>query len=233
MKIRNYILFGWLVLATFFFRNAYADDLTKGIKGPTNNQIDIRLNAGLESITNTLILKYWDGKEKGKWIFLAVPYKFNYNKENGTGDITIGAGPRWTIGNLHLLTYGSLKMPTEEIGSNRFDENIGLLATYLIDNFEIDLATEYTFTGKDKEGNNPPNSYYIGTVAGVEFASKWKLATGLTSQLKGNDYSLTARGIVRYTPSKYIHLELVGDIDLSRKNMPKKTGISLYTRINF
>lgn len=70
--LRNYL---FLALASLSI--AKADDIFKGVKGPTNFQLDERVTysrneRNIETITTNLILKYWDGNEIGRWGF----YKF-------------------------------------------------------------------------------------------------------------------------------------------------------------
>ncbi len=234
----------WIFTLATILGIAYADDISKGMRGPTNWQVDgrtfyLKRPNSLEALTNTFVLKGWDGKESGKWGFLNASYKSTNGPDgsnNGTMDITLGGGPRFSTGNFHFLPYFALTLPTGELGNQRYDEKIGLLATYLTSNkkFEVDLASQYTFTGKDKEGINQPNELYAGLVLGGEIVKNVRGVAGFTAKRKGNgDYLLNLKSILRYTFSKYVHVELVGETSVANRNIPKKKTVGLQFRWNF
>ncbi|MBW2991181.1 hypothetical protein KY348_05770 [Candidatus Woesearchaeota archaeon] len=214
-----------------------ADDISKGMRGPTNWQIDERVfylknQQGLESLTNTLFFKCWDNT---KWGFAIASYKWG-SSGKGTTDITLGGGPQFTSGNFYFLPYAAITLPTGELSNQRFDEKIGVLATYLNDNkkFEVDLALQYAFTGKNNQGINPPNELYVGMVSGGKLTSKIRGVAGVTVLRKDNsDYLLNLRSVLRYTFSRAVHIELVGDMSISSNNIPKKKDVGLQLRWNF
>lgn len=237
-------MLAWIFTLTTILGSAYADDIFKGIRGPTNWQVDgrafyLKRPNGLEALTNTFVLKYWDGKTSGKWGFLNASYKSTNGPDgpsNGTMDITLGGGPRFSTNNLHFSPYFALTLPTGELGNQRYDEKIGLLATYLTSNkkFEVDVASQYTFTGKDKEGINLPNELYIGLVIGGKITDKIRSVAGFTAKRKGDgDYLLDIRSVIRYTFSKHVHVELVGETSVANRNIPKKKDVGLQFRWNF
>jgi len=243
MGLKNCML-AWIFTLATTLGSAHADDISKGMRGPTNWQIDgqafyLKRPSGLEALTNTFILKYWDGKTSGKWGFVIAPYKFTNGPDgssNGTMDITLGGGPRFSTSNLHFLPYFALTLPTGELGNQRHDEKIGLLATYLTSNkkFEVDIAAQYTFTGKDKEGINQSNELYVGLVLGGKITDKIRSVAGFTAQRKGNgDYLLDIKSIMRYTFSKNVHVELVGETSVANRNILKKKDVGLQFRWNF
>src|SRR3989344_3510490 len=134
MRFKNYllILIGSLILAIAPHTKAYADDILKGAKTPTNWQFDQRVSyssqekknkiTGKEEktrvlTTNTLLKYRSDGDKLGVWGFTNLPYKSidaPTGKESGIGDFTIGVGPRGRFGNLYWQLYTSLTMPTGE-----------------------------------------------------------------------------------------------------------------------
>lgn len=246
-KLRNYIIGGLMLLEAALFPNiASASDIFLGVKGPTEMQLDGRVTysssndkkGNLQTLTNNLILKYWDGDETGKWFFVNVPYKLVFSDEfnNGIADVIIGGGLRGRIGNFHMLPYISLSLPTGEAGNRRYDTNIGVMATYLTtgQGFEVDGSLEHKVTGIDAAGLNPPNETSGGMVAGIRVVESIRLATGATGTVRNNgDYVLNSRTVLRYTPSKALHFELVGDAGIASGNMPKGFNVGIIARYNF
>ncbi len=241
-QLRNYLLFGALALSSL--NVARADDIFKGVKGPTKFQLDGRgtyskNSRNIENFTNNLILKYWNGEENniGQWAFVNLPYKFQKDKE-GFGDVTMGGGPRGRIQELNWFLYGALTIPTKnrELSNDRYDIRAGTFITYLTENkkFHIDGTLEYNFTGKNKSGVNPFNEIYSGILSGGAINNRTRFATGLTSLISGNgDFVLNSRSVFRYTFSPSIHLELVGDIGIKNKNTAKSNSLGIFARYNF
>ena len=60
------------------------------------------------------------------------------------------------------------------------------------------------------------------------------MTAGLTGVNKENgDYSLSSRFVGRYTFSKELHLEVVGDIGLKSENIPLGIAVGFQVRYNF
>jgi len=250
-KLKNYVLAASLFLATAFFSlKSYANDIFVGMRGPTNFQIDERIswsknNKNIETIINSLILKYWDGDKSGKCIFVSIPYKFVNSPKgsnNGLGDISVGFGPRGRFDNLHWFFYPSVIIPTGNskdkvpLGNGRYDIKFTYLSTYLRDDkkFEIDGLLGYTITGKNKKDINPPNELSAGLLAGGKIMNNTRFAAGLTYLINGsNDYLLNSRSVVRYTASSSLHFEFIADIGLKSKIIAKGNEMALFTRYNF
>ncbi|MBI2129309.1 hypothetical protein HYU07_03645 [Candidatus Woesearchaeota archaeon] len=233
IKNLKVIAAGGLCLMTALLSNVRADDIFKGLRGPTNWQLDERIaysrnEKNVETVTNNLILKYWDGDEFGKFGFISLPYKFIDStnlSENGLSDISIGAGPRGRT------------FPTgnKGLGNERYDLKTSILATYLTADkkYGLDGILEYAFTGENKKDINPPNETYLGLLAGRKITDKIRFATGPTSTVKDNgDYIANWRAVIRYTVSPKLHFELVGDKGIDGHNIPESTGIGLYVRRN-
>ncbi len=246
--LKNKIVLLCAAASLLFVNPSYADDIFKGVKGPTNWQIDERVgyskNERARTLTNRVILKYWDGDGFGKWGFVSVPYKSTSSQNvsrKGLGDIILGGGPRGRTNNLNWFLYGALSLPTGDsegkisLGKGRNDKKVGGLVTYLTSDkkFEIDGSLEYNFTGKDREGHNPPDELSAGIVAGGRTTKKTRFVTGLRNISRDGDYLLTSISVFRYTFSPAIHTEFVVDIGLKSKNIPKKNSLSVYLRYNF
>ncbi len=234
--LRNYVLSGSLALATVFSSSALADDIFKGVRGPTTWQLDEKIiysknEENLEILTNNIILKCWDGDKFGKWGFISLPYKLVSSKKgskNGLCDISIGIGPRGRIDNFNWFLYGALTLPTGNSGlsNKRYDKKIGFLLTYLSTNkkFEVDGSLEHNFT----------RAKSIGLLVGGEITDKIRFATGFTNMIRENgDYLLNSRSVVRYKVSRKLHFEVVGDLGIDSKNVLKGKNLSLFVRYNF
>ena len=247
-KLKNCILAGILGSIILIPSNVSADSIFKGLRGPTNWQLDERIiysknEKNVEAITNNLILKYWNGDELGGWGFISCPYKYISSSEgsdNGVSDISIGLGPRGRIDKFNWFLYGALAFPTgnfeNKLGNGRFDKKIGYFVTYLTTNkrFEIDGSLEYNFTGENKKEINPPNELASGLVTGGKLSNRVRFVSGLTGLIKEDeDYSLGLRLATRYIVSKSLHSELVYDKVIDSKNIPKSSSISLFFRLNF
>ncbi|MBI3622976.1 transporter [Candidatus Pacearchaeota archaeon] len=171
-----------------------------------------------------------------------MPYKYTKTpsgSSKGLGDITLGIGPRFTINNYHIFGYAALTFPTgdheskPQLGTGRHDIKLGGLATILSNDksLEIDWVTEYNITENTSTGI--PNEVYFGLVGGGKLTKKTRAVIGLTNMIKDKDFMLNLRAIGRYTISKKLHFELIGDKTLAHNNIPSITNISLYTRYNF
>jgi hypothetical protein len=227
-----------LAAALALAKPAMSDDIFKGRKGPTDVQLDLRAGlirneAGIETLANTLIMKYWP-ESASIWGFTATPYKFT-NGIKGTGDLSVGAGPRIVIndGKLSFLPYVGAVLPTGQLSNRRFDEIIGFHGTYLAagNKFEADVSAQYTFAGK-KDGAEQPNEWYVGALAGGGSA-KIRGIAGITHLQKTNRDSLTRlRAVGRYTFSKNMHLELAIEKGIASRNILKDYSAAVYFRWN-
>lgn len=228
---------------------ALADDIYKGVRGPTNLQLDDRISyntneKGVKALSNNLTLKYWDGDTAGKWFFVNAPYRYIHSSENtasGLGDLTLGGGPRGKMGNLHFLSYGALITPTGNdqskpvLGTGRLDKKLGAFTTYLTPDkkFEMDGSIEYNFTGKDRQGKDVPNELAFGFVMGGKVTNTLRLAIGLTEFIKDSDYLTNLRIVARYTISPHLHFEAFEDASLTSHNLPKIKSATALVRYNF
>lgn len=122
---------------------AAAADINIGKKGPTENQVEIRTTHSegktLEDSVN-LLLKYWDGKEQGKWAVVSLPYSIT--KDN-IRNISVGGGPRYSLDNIHILPYAMFKITPKTI-----EPNMGSFVTCDFPNerYQINIAGNYNFT---------------------------------------------------------------------------------------
>ncbi len=244
--LRNCLLMGGLIIPSRFIPG---DDIFKGVRGPTNWQLDSRAmysknDADVKSFKNALILKYWDGDKSGKWGFIHVPYNFIDSPSGdaqGFGDVSFGAGPRFSIDCFHLIPYMGLKLPTGDtsgkvtLGDGRYDIKSGLFATYLTKDklFEIDGSLEYAVTGENKKGVNPADELAFGLLVGGKITETIRAGTGFTDLIKDGDYVLNARSVLRYTFSPRFHAELVGDVGIRSRDIPLGFNVGLFFRYNF
>ena len=190
----------------------------------------------------------------GVWGFINTPIKYAHTKEassSGVGDIALGLGPRGRInfkdkGDLHWLAFASVILPTgdtkgyPQLGNGRLDTKLGCFNTYLTPSkkFEIDASFDYTIAGNNKNGKKNYDEMSGGLIAGGKITDKVRFGTGFTCSLKDSDsnnatYLVTSRSVVRYTFSKRLHCELIGDIDVINKNMPHGFSSTLLFRYNF
>lgn len=234
---------------------ASADDIFKGVRGPTNWQLDERVgyaenDRDVHTATQTSILKYWNGKGRGMWAFAIVPYKGIFGPSgsaDGLGDITLGAGPRGQTNHLHWLSHAAVTFPTGDskadvpLGTSRYDVKAGAFFTYFPDPskkpseqpFEVDSSIEYTVTGDNPQRVNPPNELAIGVIAGGKIGKHMRLAGGLTELLKDNGDDLTnVRTVFRYTWSPTVHMEVIADHTIAAENMPHADSITALVRWN-
>ncbi|HLC66116.1 MAG TPA: transporter, partial [Candidatus Nanoarchaeia archaeon] len=158
----------------------------------------------------------------------------------GLGDIAVGIGPRGTVGNFHWLSYAGLIFPTGSedaspaLGNGRTDLRVGLFTTYLAENktWELDTSLEYTLTGNGAAGD-PPDELAFGAVAGGRISERFRLAGGMTETRKeSGDHIANARVVLRYTPSKRHHLELLLDRAIASEGIPRTTAATLIYRRN-
>jgi len=218
----------------------YQADFRVGLNR-TDNIPDTEKDESTESIQGEAVLKYWDGDEIGKRLFLSVPYELTNNSKgtsHGLERITLGFGPRGRIDNFYWYFHGALTFPGIEKGPNRYDFRFGLMATYLSPDkkFEIDIHSFYKFTGeeeKDNETVNPPDELYAGIVVGYRIIDNMIAGGGLTALVKEKDYRINARVVLRWVFSKDVHLELVGDKTLYSKGIPGQESLLFMLRYNF
>lgn len=232
-----------LALATYSSNKAYADDIFKGVSGPTNFQIDEKVfylhnKKGTKTITNNLMLKYWDTKKLGVWAYISLPYKFVSSikgSRNGISDVLLGFGPRGKIkmgdiGSIDYFSHLALTFPTGDSGSDiplgngRYDTRGGLIATYLTPDrkYEADISLEYIITGKNNRGQNSPNQKYAGFLVGGKIIDEMRIAAGITDLFDGKEHNNYFRIVLRLIFSKYSHIETIGDI-----GDDKRIGIQL------
>lgn len=230
---------------------ASADDIFKGVRGPTNWQLDERIayaenDRDVQTATQTSIFKYWNGKEHGLWAFAALPYKAVSGPNgsvDGIGDLTFGAGPRGQTKHVHWFSYVGATLPTgaDGVGTDRRDLKCGAFFTYFGDAdkkpkdqpFEFDGSVEYTITGNNPSGMNPPDELAVGFVAGGRINDDVRLVGGLTSVLKDNGDSLmNARAVFRYTWSPAVYMEIIADHTISAQRMPYADSITASVRWN-
>lgn len=223
---------------------ASASDIFIGTRGPTNYQADGRVTYSnnendIETITNQLILKYWDGDEFGREGFISIPYTIVNSpegSEDGLGDISITFGPRWIIAKkLHCFPYGALTIPTGELGNGRYDTRFGILTTYLTlsKRFEVDGLLEYKFTGENKDGVDPLDVMPFGLAAGGRITDNIRFITGVSGLVnEDGDYLLNSRSVMRYTFPKFL-IEFTGDAGIGSSNIPEGTTLGFQIRKNF
>ncbi len=242
-------------------KKAGADSIYKGVRGPTNWQLDERIGyaerdtspSKTTTAAENTILKYWSGDKTGIFGFANIPGKYTEKGENsssGIGDIALGIGPRGkldfgTHGSLNFLSYAGLTLPTGDdlskpsLGTGRLDERVGLFATYLSQNkkFETGASFEYTFTGEDRFGRKASDELALGIVSGGEVAKNLRMVGGLTGIVKqggknDGDYSIGPRVNIRYTFSPRMHAELIADYFPFERNMPSGLTITALARFN-
>ncbi|MDO8623284.1 MAG: hypothetical protein Q7R52_03480 [archaeon] len=219
-------------------------------------------NITTNTLTNNEVLKYWDKWKSDSWGdfgvfgFTNIPiYKRvdnGTNQNSGFGDLVLGVGPRGKLNfgknSFNFLSYAGANIPTGDVhekpalGNDRTDLKLGLFGTYLTENNkkEIDAQFEYTFAGRNSKGVKGLDEISAGLIAGgrLDKDNLVRIAAGINSRFKNNDkgwdYAYGPRAVIRVTPpkSKY-HLEIVGDYDLTAKNMPKGFGVTFQHRRNF
>lgn len=204
---------------------------------------------------NNLILKYWDGKDKGVFAFASLPYKevtSGESKNNGLGDISFGIGPRFEIklgkNKLGLQTYLGTILPTGDnkskpsLGTGRHDYKAGLFGTLLNGSkkYEADFSFDYNLT----EGRKVSNDISSGLVLGGRVNNNLRLVAGPLFNYKdegknNGDFTLSGRLNSRYTPSgelgKKVHFELWYDKSLrTHGTSPAKrsSALTLIGRLN-
>ncbi len=120
------------------------------------------------------------------------------------------------------------------------NKKVGLFSTYLTldKKFGVDTSLEYNFTGENNLGKKPSDEMYVGAIVNEKIADKWRLGFGGIGTLKQNgksdgDYLVSARAILRYDYSKRWHAVIIGDKDISGRNMPSGYGVTGLVRVNF
>jgi len=234
-KCKKYAVIGASVaLLTFSSTSTYAANIFNGVRGPTPWQLDYRMlfaekENDASSLTQVLILKYWDGDGLGKWGFVGVPY-LSGDAKNGFGSVSIGGGPRGKIGKLNWISFGGLTF-VDQGDSKSVDKRLGLFTTYLTEDKDLEFTNtlEYRFKGEDAL----PDELKLGSVAGGKIADKLRAVGGFNGIRKDGDYLINLRALLRYTHSKQFHLEVVGEQGIKSKGIPKGTSIGFYARYNF
>jgi len=237
MKIKNILRRAALAgLTALLPICASANDIYIGPRGPTNWQLDLRAGYNekkddkgniTKTITQTDVLKYWDGDKFGWFGYLNVPafkkIDSGMAKSAGFGDITFGVGPRGTFyfddgkaGTLHWIWYGGAVLPTGDVnakpslGNDRADFKTGAFFTYLTPKkkAEIDAAVDYICAGRNSKGVQGMDEIYGGIIAGGvvldNSALELRLAGGINGKMKENglgewDYSFGPRAVGRAT----------------------------------
>jgi hypothetical protein len=246
MKPKDLVLYGTAATIITAPLSAYADDIMKGARGPTNWQVDSRVGVteveatkdlpSIEKVTNHLIVKYWDGERFGKWGFVNLQYRFeDSGKESkrGLGDVYVGAGPRFSTGNFHAMGYLGIKLQKGELTNNRNETSFGILATYEFKPYELDAMLERVVTGLDAKGINQPNEFTAGLLGAAAAGSKFKGGIGASAKTNDQgDYSAEAIAVGRFIHSKYFHMEAVYRHGLNGNNMPKQDSYWVFARAN-
>ncbi|MDD5133341.1 MAG: hypothetical protein PHD81_01530 [Candidatus Nanoarchaeia archaeon] len=263
--LKKAAVIGALALAITLPVSVKAQSVFNGLKGPTKFQVDNRINystkeipsgENVDSFTNNLIFKYWDGTNKGTFAFVNLPYKViksgEYNS-SGIGDISLGIGPRFETklkeNKLGFLTYLGAVLPTGNknskpaLGTGRTDYKLGLFGTLLSESkkYEADMALDYTLT----EGKGVSDEINAGLVLGGKVDDNLRLVAGPIINLKSGgkndgDYTVNGRINVRYTPSgdigKKMHFELWYDHLLGyqgKSSVKDGEALTLVGRLNF
>jgi len=226
----------------------HADDIYRAMRGPTNQQIDLQTNYSWNTINqrtaqDQAIIKYWTGDELGFFELLSLPFKQTKTENTsatGPGDITLTMGPRGRIGTNQFMLYGATTLPSGNqntkpaLGTGRYDFKLGTAVTALTKDstLEADGVVERTWTEMGTI-HPAPNETYAAVLTGGAFSSWGRAIAGFLGSVndKGQAY-LTARGIIRYTPSKSTHVELVLDVPINAKEKPKTTAIGVRFRLN-
>ena len=239
-----------LALSTFLASEAYATNPFIGKRGPGLLQPDFRrtaiVNEKGKQVVYDGIVKCWtgNGNKKGLGVFgfLRGQYKQVNSKDgenSGWGAFLAGLGPRATLRNLHVLTYFAVKSSLADgnsripLDSGSLDEKLGLLATQMIGNYELDFLGEYAWTGENAAGKNLPNEFNFGLVGGRGLGKDFRVVAGLTGLVKGNgDYLVNLRGVLRYTFCPAVHGEVLIDEGAYGKNIPKGISFTALVRYN-
>lgn len=227
----------WLTLLFSLALNAsvYASDIFIGRRGPTEVQIDQRIeisdNEKGSTTSGRTLLKYWTGDKNGTWLMINTPY------QKGLGDTLLYLGPRGRTDNFYWSPYIGATLPTGvETKSQRTDINIGGFFTQMSKDqkSEIDCSLEYKLTEGNRSGINPPDEFSAGLLYGQQLGktNRWRLATGITYNGKDNgDYSLNSRTVVRCTLSKNLHFEAMYTFPM-QTNILRTTNLGIFMRLN-
>jgi hypothetical protein len=216
----KYVLAGGLVLTS---SNAQADDLFKGVRGPTPWQLDIRYQHSRteddSKSTALSILKYWDGDKIGKWFFAVLPYEIR--REGGFNSVSAGGGLRGRVDNLNWISYSSVSKTQDG-----FKGNVGAFFTLFFQD------KEYEVTGSVDYGIND-GTLNMGFVAGGNITDRIRLAPGFKISRNEGDYAVANRWAFRYTFSRSAHFELLQDFGVKSEGNPKTVESVALMRYNF
>ncbi|MFH1590595.1 MAG: hypothetical protein ABIC95_01570 [archaeon] len=230
-------------------KKVHADDIHKGMRGPTMFQLHsqgtyARNEKGLQTLGTNAILKYWTGDELGIWGYANIPYRHKSMGDatsSGFGDINVAIGPRGRWGDLHWKGYGGLALPTGNPddrppgGNGRWDSTLGAIVTYLAPsgNWELSGDVKRTWTGDGEQGN-PPDELYASLLGGLQPIDRLWAATGPTMMRKDNgDYNVEWMLAIRYTPSKTWAFQVVGKTSIAGEEIPSGTSAQGQVRFNF
>lgn len=221
------------MLAATYAPLAKADDIFKGMRGPTSSQIDVRVgqrqDESVSATSGNLILKHWTGDEQGYWGFASLSHQAissplgTHSNEN----LTLGAGRRGTIGKFHFLSYAGATLPIGE-KDVRPSPRAGLFGTYLTQRHDLDFAIEQAWR------HDAPDILSGGILLGRRIDDRFRIGAGATGKMLSNDnYALGARAVLRYTQSPKLHFELIGDRDVSTHGLSSGKSFTLLGRLNF
>lgn len=233
-----------------FAGGANADDFFKGTRGPTLIQMDNRFfwsdtDTHVEQYGANVILKYWDGTSFGKWTFINLPVKTvetPSGRASGFADLTVGAGPRFTLESLrlHALTYVGGVFPTAvdttpALGNDRYDLKAGTLLTWLSLNstYDANLAVERTFAGVSGE-TDPSDESYAGFFLGRALIPSVRAGAGMLGWANDEgDYRLDAKIMARWDfLPKRAFLELGFWHTVEERDTPSRSVGELQIRFN-
>ncbi len=188
-SLKRYFMIGAAALAlTFAPKNVVADDFAKGIRPPTGRQLELRLN--YQDMLSTIFIPKYFSKEMG--IVAVLPYDWTNKK---AGDATFIAAALPVQGTINLMPHIGVTIPSGENSSGAHVFTYGLFATLRPKNYwgELSVAAQYKLVGKDREGNDVPNQYYIGTLAGVRVAKNLRIGAGTRHSNKGHEFRVAVK----------------------------------------
>jgi hypothetical protein len=213
---------------------AQADDIYKGLKGPTPWQLDTRAahitdEKGMHGTVSTAIFKYWD---KHLWAFAGSQYRATTSGSgvnNAVGTVTLGGGPRIAYGHVGALPFVALTLPTTNDG-RRAGVRTGVAATYLSpkQHVEVDVSVEHSWTPTQ---TTTRHEHTYGIIAGGG-SKRVRAAAGITAQAGPAGYSIGSRVVGRYTFSPTLHVELLDTVDIHTKGIAKSNRLEFILRYN-
>jgi len=264
-KILPYVLAGMTAVCGVLYPvRASAETVLRAVKGPTRYQVDNRLsysknNKDVETVQDVLIMKDWrydknSGRKHGGMFSVSIPHKSIQSpatSNEGLGDISVYGGPIGRIpindgknGDLHWAITEGITLPTGDfnaklpLGNGRLDIKNNIAATWLSpgQKHEVDFAAEFTLTGRNKKGVNPPNEFYTGLVGGGKISKDLRAVAGFTESYRGNgdfirNFRVGARYIPRRNPKGW-NLETYCENGLKGKGISEATTYYFFYRRN-